>query len=89
MDNDSMWFFDELPEDFKAFRNEARALENEYLELRRLLWAAETDLKAEPENENLQAKVRYLQKRIKGLEEKAPWLTTELAKEYALWGVPH
>lgn len=89
MSQDPMWFFDKQPEDFRTFRKEARALEREYLELRQLLQAAENNLEAEPANENLQAKVRYLKKRIKGLEEKAPWLTSGLIIEYALWGVPH
>jgi hypothetical protein len=84
-----MWFFDEPTEDYKTFRKEARALEREYLELRQLLQAAENNLAAAPADENLQAKVSYLKKRIKGLEEKAPWLTSGLMIEYALWGVPH
>jgi hypothetical protein len=88
-DQDPMWFFDEQPEDYKTFRKEAQALEKEYLELRKLLAEAENNLKAEPDNENFQAKVSYLTGRIKGLEEKAPWLTSGLMFEYALWGTPH
>jgi hypothetical protein len=89
MDQDLMWFFDDQSEDYKTFRQEARALEREYLELRKLLHAAEKNLTAEPDNENFQAKVRYLTKRIKGLEAKAPWLASGLLIEFALWGVPH
>ena len=89
MDQDPMWFYDDQSEDYQAFRKEAQTMEKEYLELRQHLQAAETDLKADPENEQFQAKVRYLSKRIKGLEEKAPWLASGLMIEYALWGVPH
>jgi chromosome segregation ATPase len=89
MDEDLMWFYDDQSEDYKTFRKEAQALEKEHLELRQLLQEAEKNLQAEPENENFQAKVRYLTKRIKGLEEKAPWLASGLLLEYALWGVPH
>lgn len=89
MFNEMMWFYDDQSEDYKIFRQEARALEREYLELRQLLQAAEKNLEAEPGNENFQAKVRYLTKRVKGLEGKAPWLNSSLLLEYALWGVPH
>jgi len=84
-----MWFFDEPPEDYQNFRKEALALEREYLELRQLQQAAEKNLQAEPDNKNFRVKVEYLTKRIKGLEEKFPWLTSGLLPEYALWGVPH
>jgi len=89
MDKDLMWFFDDPPEDYKKFRKEAQLIEQEYLEQRVLLRDAESDMRAEPQNENLQAKVKYLQKRIKSLEEKAPWLISGQLKECDLWGVPH
>jgi prefoldin subunit 5 len=89
MDEDLMWFYDDLSEDYKNFRKEAQALEKEYLELRQLLGAAEASLNADPADENLQAKVRYLTKRIKDLEAKAPWLASGLMPEFALWGAPH
>ncbi|MFZ5450988.1 MAG: hypothetical protein ACOZF2_03805 [Thermodesulfobacteriota bacterium] len=89
MFNEMMWFYDDQSEDYKIFRQESRALEREYLELRQHLHAAGKNLEAEPDNENLQAKVKYLTKRIKDLEKKAPWLTSGLLLEYALWGVPH
>jgi hypothetical protein len=89
MDQDLMWFYDDQSEDYKNFRQEAQALEREYLELRILLRAAEANLEADPDDENLQVKVRYLTKRIKGLEKKAPWLASGLMPEYAIWGVPH
>jgi len=88
-DHDPMWFFDDQSEDYRNFRKEALALEREYLELRQLLVAAADHLRAEPDNEHFQAKVKYLTKRTKDLEEKAPWLTSGLMLEYGLWGVPH
>jgi len=89
MDRDLMWFFNDQPEDYRNFRKKAQALEKEYLELRQLLQTAEAKLRDAPDDENYQAKVKYLTKRIKDLEEKAPWLTSGLLAEYALWGVPH
>ena len=88
-DQDLMWFFDEQPEDYKTFRKEALAIEKEHMELRTLLAEAENNLKAAPDNENFQANVSHLTGRIKRLEEKAPWLTSGLMVEYALWGTPH
>jgi polyhydroxyalkanoate synthesis regulator phasin len=89
MDKDLMWFFDEIPQDYRNFRRHAGPLEREYLELRRLLGEAEARLKAEPDSEELQAKVRYLTKRVQDLENKAPYLADDVLKEVALWGVPH
>jgi len=89
MDQDPMWFYDDQGEDYQAFRKEAQVLEREYLELRQLLHAAQEDLAAEPGNADFQAKVSDLTARIKALEEKAPWLTSGLLLEHALWGVPH
>lgn len=89
MDEDLMWFFDEAPEDYKNFRKKALPVEKEYLELRVLLRDAEEALRDDPEDEYNQAKVRYLKKRLKDLEEQAPWLVSGLLQEYGLWGVPH
>jgi hypothetical protein len=89
MDRDPMWFFDDPPEDYKYFRKKAVPLEREYLEIRTILRDAEKALLAKPENENNQAKVRYLKKRLKDLEEQAPWLVSGLMIEYGLWGGPH
>lgn len=88
-DKDLMWFYDDQSEDYQNFRQEAQALEREYLELRQLLHRATKDLEGAPDNDNFQAKVKYLTKRIQDLEEKAPWLTSGLLLEHALWGVPH
>jgi hypothetical protein len=89
MDEDLMWFFDETPEDYQNFRKKALPIEREYLELRVLLRDAEKVLSDEPQDEYNQAKVRYLQQRLKDLEGQAPWLVSGLLQEYGLWGVPH
>ncbi len=83
------WFYDDLSEDYLQFRREATPIEQEYQELRRLAAAARRELTAKPEEAELQAKVAYLEKRLRDLETKFPWLTREITLEYALWGVPH
>ena len=88
-DQDLMWFFDEQPEDYKTFREEAMALEKEYLDLCTILAKAENNLKAEPDNETFKAKVSHLTQRIKDLEGKFPWLTSGSMVEYGLWGTQH
>ncbi len=86
-----MWFYDEADEleEFQIYQREVRRVEQEYLEIRVLLRDAEAALKADPENEELQAKVKYLTKRLRGLEELAPRLASDVPLEIALWGPPH
>lgn len=83
------WFYDELPEEYRRFRREAAPVEREYQELRQLLAAARQALAHQADNPELQARVAYLEKRLRHLESKFPWLTSDIALEYALWGVPH
>jgi hypothetical protein len=87
----SMWFYDEAEEmeDYQAFKREVLRLESEYLEYRALLRDAEKDLRADPEDENLKARVNYFIRRLKDLERQGPWLSSDLPLEYALWGPPH
>ena len=87
----SMWFFDESEdmEDYQAFKREVLRLEREYLEYRALLRDAEKELRENPEDENLRARVNYFIKRLKDLERQGPWLSSDLPMEYALWGPPH
>ena len=87
----SMWFFDEtgdLPE-YQALREEVRRLEKEYLELRVLLKEAEEALRAAPEDDYLKAKVHYLKKRVKGLEDKNPRFAADWPLEVSLFTPPH
>lgn len=74
------------PEEWQTFRKEAQPLENEYLELRVLHRDAEVALRANPENEHLKAKVKYLKKRLEELEKKAPWISSDAPREILLWG---
>jgi hypothetical protein len=89
MEKDLMWFFDELPEDYHAFREMARSMEHHYLKLRVHLQAAASERQADPANPELQAKVQKLTEEIGTLEEQAPWLVSDQLTEFALWGVPH
>lgn len=87
----SMWLYDEMKEmeDFMLHQKEVRLLEREYLEIRILLRDAEEDLRADLESEYLQAKVKYLQKRQKGLESQAARLAADHPLEIALFAPPH
>ncbi len=84
-----MWFYDEPDELWQAFRKETQPLEREYLEIRVVLRDAETALRAEPENEHFNARVKYLKKRLRDLEKNAPWISADTPWEVLLWGVPH
>ena len=83
------WFYDDIPEEFRQVRKNVQGLEEEYLELRRLLKETEERLHNQPTDVEMQARARYLTKRITDLEKKFPWLVAEQVLEYALWGVPH
>ncbi|MEW6386389.1 MAG: hypothetical protein AB1491_02595 [Thermodesulfobacteriota bacterium] len=87
----SMWFFDEAREldNYQALREEIRVLEKEYLEIRVILRDAQAALRAAPHDAELQAKVKYYQKRLKGLEAKNPRLAAEYCIEMALFAPPH
>jgi hypothetical protein len=87
----AMWFFDDSGEmeALQALRKEIRSLEKEYLELRKLLSAAEQALRADPDNRYLKAKVLYFKKRIKDLDMNPVRLSSDVPLEYALWGPPH
>lgn len=88
---DSMWFYDEHPEEYLTFRQEALRLEREHLEVRVALRDAEADLRADPENEGLQARVAEVKERLAELDRQAPWISLykDMPLELALWGVPH
>ncbi len=81
---DPMWFYDELEglEEWQTFREAALPLEKEHLEIRVALRDAEAALRADPGNEDLKA-------RLEELDRQAPWISSAVAMEIALWGVPH
>lgn len=87
----SMWFYDEAGEmaEYQGVKKRVRALEKEYLELRQVLGEALKALAADPQSELVQARVRYLEKRLKYVEEKNPWLSWDTPIEVALFSPPH
>ena len=86
-----MWLYEDMPEmkDFQILRQEIKRLEKEYLDLRTLLRDAEANLRSDSDNEYLRAKVKYLNKRIKDIEEKSPRLADDHPLEISLFGPPH
>jgi hypothetical protein len=86
-----MWLYDDAREmdDFQTYQKEVRQLEGEYLEIRILLRDAEGELRSDPDSEYLQAKVKYLRKRLKHLESQAPRLAADHPLEISLWAPPH
>ena len=88
---DAMWFYDDPPEGFKSFRQEALALEKAHLETRVALRDVEAALRADPDNEDLKTRLAELRKHLKELDRQAPWISSaaDMPMELALWGVPH
>ena len=87
----SMWLYDDCNEmqEFQTLRKEVKRLEREYLDLRIQLRDTETALRSDPDNEYLEAKVKYLNKRIKGIEKMGPRLASDYPLEISLFGPPH
>lgn len=87
----SMWFFDETEEtkEYQRLQKQIRAVEGEYLELRVVLKEAREALRADPQDEESQVRVRYLEKRVKDLEGKNPWLLSDNPIEVLLFAPPH
>ncbi len=86
-----MWFYDDLNEmqDFNNLREAVKRLEKEYLDLRIQLRDTEVELRSDPDSEYLKAKVKYLNKRIKGIEKMGPRLAADYPLEMALFSAPH
>ena len=87
----SMYFYDDYNEmdEYQRLQKEIRSVEGEYLELRRGLHEARKALGKDPESQECQARVSYLEKRMKDLEKKYPWLTWDAPVEVALFSPPH
>jgi hypothetical protein len=83
------WFYDDIPQEYRDFRQFAQAVDQEYQELRLVLAQTTEMLQTRGGDPELQARWAYLKKRIARLEEKFPFLVSEQLLEYALWGVPH
>ncbi len=86
-----MWLYDDVKEmqDFQTLREEIKRLEKEYLDLRIQLRDTEAELRSDPDSEYLQAKVTYLNKRVKNIEKKGPRLADDHPLEIALFAPPH
>ena len=86
-----MWFYDDLNEmnDFNKLREAVRRLEKEYLDLRTQLRDTEAELQSNSDSEYLQAKVKYLKKRLKDMEKKGPRLAADYPLEITLFSAPH
>ena len=87
----SMWLYDDCNEmqEFQTLRKEVKRLEGEYLDLRIQLRDTEVDLRSDPDNEYLNAKVTYLNKRLRDIEKKGPRLAADYPLEISLFGPPH
>jgi hypothetical protein len=79
----------EVLDEIQSFRKEASAVEREYLEIRVLLRDAEADLRDDPDNKELKARVSYLTRRLEDLERRFPWIVSDTPIEIALWAPPH
>ena len=86
-----MWLYDDVKEmqDFQILRDAIKRLEKEYLDLRIQLRDTEWELRSDPDSEYLKAKVKYLNKRIKGIEKMGPRLAADHPLEIALFAPPH
>jgi tRNA A37 N6-isopentenylltransferase MiaA len=84
-----MWFYDEVPEEYRQFRQEAQHLEKEHLETRTALRDAQAARRADPENPALQVRVTELETKLADLDKRAPWISQGSQLEMLLWGVPH
>jgi septal ring factor EnvC (AmiA/AmiB activator) len=86
-----MWLYDDCNEmqEFQTLRKEVKRFEREYLDLRIQLRDTEVDLRSDPDNEYLKAKVTYLNKRLRDIEKKGPRLAADYPLEISLFGPPH
>ena len=87
----SMWIYDDAKEteEFELLRGEVKRLEKEYLDLRIQLRDTETARRSDPDNEYLEAKVKYLYKRLKHIEIMGPRLASDYPLEISLFAPPH
>lgn len=85
-----MWIYDDMMEmeDFRLYRKEVRKLEKEYLRTRILLRDGESDLRIDPHNEDLRAKVKSLKEKLKHMESQGPRFASDHPLE-SPFGRPH
>jgi len=87
----SMWIYDECwdMEEFQEYQKDVRRYESVYLEARVLLRDAEAELRADPLNPSLEAKVKEARIRVENLEKQSPRLDSDYPLEISLWAPPH
>ena len=87
----SMWYYDDLYEmqGFNNLQEAVKRLEKEYLDLRIQLRDTERDLRSDPDSEYLHSKIKYLTKRLKDIEKKAPRFADDHPLEFTLFSTPH
>lgn len=73
-------------EQFEKFKQEDRPLEMVHLRLRTLIRDVTAALRAAPENQELQERLKQLQEELADLERRAPWITADHPVEMSLWG---
>ena len=73
-------------EQFERFKQEDQPLEMVHLKLRTLIRDVAAALRAAPDNQELQERFENLEKELKELERRAPWITADYPVEMALWG---
>ena len=73
-------------EQLERFKQEDRPLELVHLKIRTLIRDVNAALKTEPENQELQKRLRQLQEELADLERRAPWIVADYPVEISLWG---
>jgi len=81
-----MWLFLTDLEQYEKFKQEDRPLEMVHLKIRTLIRDITAALRTDPENQELQERLRQLQEDLADLERRAPWIVADYPVEMALWG---
>jgi len=81
-----MWRFLVDLEQYEKFKQEDQPLEMVHLKIRTLIRDITVALRKEPENQELQERLRQLQEDLADLERRAPWIVADHPIELALWG---
>ena len=83
-----------IPEEYALFRiawqhrNSIQHLEKEYLDLRVQLRDVKSNLRSDPQNQDLISQASYLKTRIKDLENRYTWISTGRPAEIPFWVMP-
>jgi chromosome condensin MukBEF ATPase and DNA-binding subunit MukB len=73
-------------EQLKKFKQEDRPLEMLHLKLRTLIRDVTAALRAAPDTQELQERLRQLQEELADLERRAPWIAADYPVEMSIWG---